>query len=187
MTARSATDGVVMAPPLRKLETGFEPVTAAEFRAAISGLATAVSVLTTDGPAGRAGLTCSAVCSVSDSPPTILACVNRRSAAYATIIANGVFCANCLPACRRDLSQIFAGVGQVPMADRFDPNLWSALCTGAPCLKDALTVFDCELAEAREVATHGVLIGRVLATADNGSVEPLIHHRQRYATTRALP
>ena len=49
------------------------------------------------------------------------------------------------------------------------------------------TAFDCEVVEAREVATHGVLIGRVLATADSGSTEPLIHHRQRYATTRVLP
>ena len=186
MTARSATDGVVMAPPLRKLETGFEPVTAAEFRAAISGLATAVSVLTTDGPAGRAGLTCSAVCSVSDSPPTILACVNRRSAAYATIIANGVFCANCLPACRRDLSQIFAGVGQVPMAERFAAGLWSVLSTGAPYCKDALVAYDCELMEAREVGTHSVLIALVLATAQSAPAEPLVHHRQQYATTRAL-
>lgn len=176
-----------MAPPVHTCETRVELVTASDFRAAISGLATAVSVVTTDGHAGKAGLTCSAVCSVSDSPPTILACVSRRSAAYATIVANGVFCVNCLPAGQRELSQLFAGVGQVPMTDRFEPSFWSVLCTGAPCLKDALTVFDCELVEAREVATHGVLIGRVLAIADSGSAEPLIHHRQRYATTRVLP
>ncbi len=176
-----------MAPRVHTCEARVEPVTAPDFRAAISGLATAVSVVTTDGPAGKAGLTCSAVCSVSDSPPTILACVSRRSAAYATIVANGVFCVNCLPARQRELSQLFAGVGQVPMADRFEPALWSVLCTATPYFKDALSALDCELVEAREVATHGVLIGRVLATAANGDSEPLIHHRQRYATTRVLP
>ena len=187
MTARSATDGVVMATPVRKLETRIEPVTAEQFRAVISGLATAVSVLTTDGRAGKAGLTCSAVCSVSDSPPTILACVNRRSAAYATIVANGVFCVNCLPARQRDLSQLFAGIGQVPMVDRFDRRTLVGAEHGDSSFQGRAAAFDCELIEAREVATHGVLIGRVLATAESGSAEPLIHHRQRYATTRVLP
>jgi flavin reductase (DIM6/NTAB) family NADH-FMN oxidoreductase RutF len=40
--------------------------------------------------------------------------------------------------------------------------------------------------EAREVGIHSVLIARVLATAQGASAEPLIHHRQQYATTRAL-
>jgi flavin reductase (DIM6/NTAB) family NADH-FMN oxidoreductase RutF len=39
----------------------------------------AVSVITTDGVAGRFGFTASAVCSVTDSPPTLLVCMNRAS------------------------------------------------------------------------------------------------------------
>ena len=137
-------------------------------------------------PAGIAGLTCSAVCAVSDTPATLVACVSRRSAAHDIIKANGVLCINCLPAARQDLSQLFAGVGQVPMAERFAAGLWSVLATGAPYCKDALVAFDCELMEAREVGTHSVLIARVLATAQSAPAEPLVHHRQQYATTRAL-
>ena len=37
----------------------FSCVTAAEFRNALSNVATSVSVITTDGPAGAAGVTCS--------------------------------------------------------------------------------------------------------------------------------
>ncbi len=33
-------------------------------------LAAAVNIVTTDGPAGRAGFTATAVCSVTDEPPT---------------------------------------------------------------------------------------------------------------------
>lgn len=39
------------------------------FRNAMALLGGAVSVITTDGPAGRFGFTASAVCSVTDSPP----------------------------------------------------------------------------------------------------------------------
>jgi len=187
MTARTTADDIIPAPAIRPRVASAGTVPASEFRAALTGLTTAVSIIATDGPAGIAGLTCSAVCGVSDTPATLVACVSRKSAAHDIIKANGVLCINCLPAARQDLSQLFAGVGQVPMKERFAADLWSKLSTGAPCCKDALVAFDCELMEAREVGTHSVLIARVLATAQGASLpEPLVYHRQHYATTRAL-
>ena len=62
----------------------------------------------------------------------------------------------------------------------------SIIATGAPRYLDALVAFDCELMEAQEVGTHSVLIARVLATAQSVPAKPLVHHRQQYATTRAL-
>jgi Conserved protein/domain typically associated with flavoprotein oxygenases, DIM6/NTAB family len=41
------------------------------FRNAMARLGSAVNIITTDGPAGRAGFTASAVCSVTDTPPTL--------------------------------------------------------------------------------------------------------------------
>jgi flavin reductase (NADH)/flavin reductase/chlorophenol-4-monooxygenase component 1 len=186
MTARPNADDIIPASEPRARGPFSEPVPASEFRTALTGLTTAVSIIATNGPAGIAGLTCSAVSGVSDTPATLVACVSRRSAAHDMIKANGVLCINCLPAARQDLSQIFAGVGQVPMAQRFAAGLWSRLATGAPHCKDALVAFDCELMEAREVGTYSVLIARVLATAQSAPAEPLVHHRQQYATTRAL-
>jgi hypothetical protein len=43
-----------------------------DYREAMARLGVAVSIVTTDGPAGRAGFTASAVCSVTDEPPTLL-------------------------------------------------------------------------------------------------------------------
>jgi flavin reductase (NADH)/flavin reductase/chlorophenol-4-monooxygenase component 1 len=163
-----------------------EAVASAEFRAALTNLTTAVSIIATNGVAGPAGLTCSAVCAAGDTPATMVACVGRRSAAHDVIIANGVFSINCLPATRMDLSQLFAGVGRVPMTERFAPGEWDALSTGAPVASDALVAFDCKLIDVRDVGTHGVFIGCVVATRQNISAEPLIFHRQQYATTRPL-
>jgi len=104
MTARPTADDIIPAPVTRTRGAFSGWVPASEFRAALTGLTPAVSIIATNGPAGIAGL----------------------------------------------------------------------------------VAFDCELMEAREVGIHSVLIARVLATAQSASAEPLIHHRQQYATTRAL-
>ena len=46
--------------------------------------------------------------------------------------------------------------------------------------------FDCELMEARQFGADSVLIARLLATTQGAPAEPLVHHRQQYATMRAL-
>jgi flavin reductase (DIM6/NTAB) family NADH-FMN oxidoreductase RutF len=62
----------------------------------------------------------------------------------------------------------------------------SIIATNGPAGIAGLVAFDCELMEAREVGVHSVLIARVLATAQGAPAEPLVHHRQQYATMRAL-
>lgn len=54
------------------------------FRQGMSNLGAAVNVITTQGEAGQAGFTASAVCSVTDTPPTLLVCLNRSASVYET-------------------------------------------------------------------------------------------------------
>ena len=58
-------------------------VTRQDFRDAMARLGAAVNIITTGGPAGRGGFTASAVCSVTDDPPTLLVCMNRNATAAA--------------------------------------------------------------------------------------------------------
>ena len=53
-----------------------------DYRNAMSRLGAAVNIITTDGAGGRAGFTASAVCSVTDEPPTLLICLNRTALAW---------------------------------------------------------------------------------------------------------
>ena len=161
-------------------------ISAQEFREAMSRLTTAVSVITTDGPAGRSGLTCSAVCAASDTPPLLVACVHGASNANKALKENGVLCVNCLGADQSDLSQTFAGARGVPMNERFTGDHWDKLITGAPRHREALVALDCEIVNVIEAGTHSVFLARVLATAHNDPADPLIYHRRSYATTRAL-
>lgn len=179
-------DSALSAQPPRSPAVRRDSVSAAEFRGALSQFTTAVSVIATDGAAGSAGLTCSAVCAVSDEPPSLLVCVHGKSAANRVIKANGVFCVNCLQAEQKDVSQVFAGVGNMPMQERFTTAAWGALATGAPYCKDALVALDCEVTDVRDVGTHTIFIGTVVATAEGRAGEPLVYQRRAYATTRLL-
>lgn len=133
-----------------------------EYRDAMCRLAAAVHVVTTAGPAGASGFTATAVTSVSDSPPTLLVCLNRSSQIAPLFRANRVFCVNTLAAGQEEVADVFAGRTGVFMDARFKTGQWSAHRTGAPRLHGAVVAFDCELMEVKEVATHDILIGRVV-------------------------
>src|SRR6185437_11223456 len=108
-------------------------------------LGAAVNVITTDGPAGRAGFTASAMCSVTDSPPTLLVCANRANDSYPAFKGNGVLCVNTLAGRQQALSPVFAGLTEHPMNARFDEGTWTTLVTGSPVLVGAAAAFDCRI------------------------------------------
>src|SRR5258705_8340837 len=108
------------------------------FREAMSRLGAAVHVITTAGPGGKAGATATAVCSVSDAPPTILICLNRRSQTNPIVTENGVFCVNTLGIAHADIADIFAGRTGVQGTDRFSTGDWMVMTTGSPVLASAV-------------------------------------------------
>lgn len=134
-----------------------------EFRDGMARLGAAVTVVTTNGPAGRAGFTASAVCSVTDDPPTLLVCMNRTASAGPALAANGVLCVNSLASGDRAIAQVFAGVTRCSQEERFAGAAWGALATGAPVLAGALVAFDCRVAEVVEKGTHRVIFAEVVA------------------------
>ncbi len=156
-------------------------VTRQEFRDAMARLGAAVNVLTTDGMAGRAGLTASAVCSVTDEPPTLLVCLNRASRGNAVFKANGVLCVNTLAADRTALSDVFAGKGGLDTEARFAQAAWTRLVTGAPVLEEACVVaFDCRITEVLEKGTHSVFFAEVEAIRHGAPGGALIWYARDY-------
>lgn len=138
------------------------------FREGMSRLGAAVNLVTTDGPAGRHGLTVSAVCSVTDSPPTLLVCINRKAFAHDAFRRNGVLCVNVLTRAHQDLSMSFARwTGE----DRFASGDWTQLATGAPALPDAAVAFDCRIADITDKGTHSVMFCEIAATHLPGQPE----------------
>jgi flavin reductase len=136
--------------------------------------ATGVSVVTTDGPAGRFGLTVSAVSSVSAEPPMILICVNRKSPAVRAFDVNGTFAVNLLGAQNRAYAETFSGRPQKGKPFDFTNHEWCDGQAGLPLVTDATAVFECETHESVDVGTHRIYIGRVFA-AHRGVSDPLVY------------
>jgi len=178
-----AAASAIASLPRNLPETVAAEVSATEFREALSKAITPVTILATDGPNGRAGVTCSAVCSVCDTPPTVLVCVNRKSFANSVIKANGILTVNWLSKDQSELSQLFAGVGGLSMAERFASSQWGILASGAPYCKEAMMTLDCHVADAIEVGTHSLIFARVMATTKADERHPLAYYQRAYATT----
>ncbi len=152
-----------------------------QFRDAMARLGAAVNIVTTDGTGGRAGLTASAVCSVTDDPPTLLVCLNRSSRANAVFKRNGVLCVNTLAADHRALSDAFAGKGGLDTEERFRLARWSVLATGAPALDESCVVaFDCRISEVLEKGTHSVLFAEIAAIRQGEPCQALIWYGRGY-------
>ena len=139
-----------------------------------------VHIITTDGPAGRRGATIIAACSVSDTPPTILACLNRENLKNEPFVVNGKFALNTLSSHHEPLATGFSGATGLAAAERFALAKWDTISTGAPTLADALAVFDCELIDTKDLATHRVLFGRVTGLRIGDNLQPLIYHDRGY-------
>src|SRR5258708_34774264 len=136
---------------------GPEPVHTVDsvlFREAMSRLGAAVHVITTAGPGGKAGATATAVCSVSDAPPTLLMCLNRRSQTNPAVVENGVFCVNTLGDGGAEIANIFAGRTGISGSDRFASGDWTVLSTGSPVLVPAAVPLDLPLLAASSLRTH---------------------------------
>lgn len=131
------------------------------FRDAMACLGAAVNIITTDGPAGQAGFTASAVCSVTDSPPTLLVCLNRSASVWPVFNDNRTLCVNTLSAGQESLSNLFGG--KTPMADRFAAAGWQTGATGCPRLDEALASFDCRISQVVSVGTHDILFCEIIA------------------------
>ncbi len=128
----------------------------------MSRVAATVSIVTTDGHAGRAGVTVSAMCSLSADRPSLLVCVHHLSPARQAIVDNGVFCVNTLRHDQAHIADAFAGRVEKFRGDKFACSEWQRLSTGAPALDDPLVAFDCTLMRQMEWGTHRVFIGDVV-------------------------
>ena len=158
-------------------------VSATSFREGMSCLGAAVSLITSGGPEGRHGMTASAVCSITDSPPTLLVCVNQNNRSHDVFNGNGNLCVNVLAEQHIALADTFAGRGDTT---RFESGVWTTLATGAPVLSDAMVAFDCRIIERRAIGTHSVFYARVVGMLKSAeTAETLIWFDRRYHALKA--
>jgi flavin reductase len=143
------------------------------FKSGMRCLASGVSIVTSLGPDGPRGMTATAICSVSVSPPTLLCCVNRAASLHETIRASGVLAVNLLVKADQALADRFAALEAAE--SRFALGRWTRLRTGAPILETALAAFDCRVVETVDSASHSIFIAEVVDARSGAAAAPLLY------------
>jgi flavin reductase (DIM6/NTAB) family NADH-FMN oxidoreductase RutF len=167
MTEKSDGD----APPL---------IDAKRFWRTLGERAIGVTIVTATGKDGPAGFLALSAAHVSADPPTMLVSIDRRTSAIAAVLESRHFAVNILAREHEALSESFGGKGADKHAQRFRPEDWTTLRTGAPILRAALGAFDCALEQIIERPGIVVALGRVVDAVATGEGNPLIYFRGKY-------
>ncbi len=139
-------------------------------------LASGVCVLSTNLPNNqRFAMTVSSVTSVSDSPASLLVCINQQVSQQGHLATKGSqFAINVLSVDHKDVSNLCAG--REPTRDRFEVGDWQEDETGLPVLGNAEAVFICQTDHVTTYGTHKIVIGVIHKVIVNGAeVNPLLY------------
>jgi flavin reductase (DIM6/NTAB) family NADH-FMN oxidoreductase RutF len=147
------------------------------FREAAAHFATGVTVITTIHAGTPAGMTASAVASLSLDPVLLLVCIDNRLATHEAIEGSRRFVVNVLGEGQEQLARRFAQSG----VDKF---AGIALRQGValPILEDAIAYFVCDVHERFPGGDHSIFIGLVRECAAERGKRPLLYFRSRYGS-----
>lgn len=151
-----------------------------EFRKAMGGFATGVTIITLDLDGEVHGMTANAFASVSLDPPLVLVCVSDRANTHAHLHARKRFGINVLAAEQRGISDYYARAerdhehAEEEAGARFDRT-----GKGTPILHGAVTYLECKLQSAQPAGDHTVFIAEVEDVVVREG-EPLLFFRGKY-------
>lgn len=147
-----------------------------EFRNALGGFATGITVITTLGKNGqKVGMTANSFNSVSLTPPLILWSIGKNTNCFEDFMAAEAFAVHVLAEDQQDLSNLFATTG----IDRFADLECSEGLSGVPILPHYSVCFQCKMAKQYDGGDHIIMTGEVVQFDDNG-LQPLVFYRGNY-------
>lgn len=153
-------------------------VSTAEFRTAMSSMASSVSVVTARRGDEMVGRTVTAVLSLSANPPSVLISIDIVSRLADFIAKTGGFSMAVLAEDQSEIADAFAG--KVPHDERFDLGKWSRWPSGQPLLMGAVTAIDCEVIGSIETGTHVLFAGAIIEADSYEERRPLLWQRHDY-------
>jgi 3-hydroxy-9,10-secoandrosta-1,3,5(10)-triene-9,17-dione monooxygenase reductase component len=154
-----------------------ERVEPEHFREAMSLFATGVTVITTNPSSGPAGMTASAVCSLSIEPVQLLVCISQHLATHSALMESGRFAVNVLGEGQGELARRFAtrGIDKFEGVDVDDED-------GIPVLRQAIAHFVCRVSERFPGGDHTIFIGEVTRLGLRPGSRPLLYFASEFGT-----
>lgn len=148
------------------------------FRNAMRRLASAVGIVTADGPDGPVGMAATSITSLTVEPPAILLCVNRSASIHACLAPDAPLCVSILSRHQQHVSAAFGGA--VPREQRFTIGHWSPDRNGLPALAEAQANLSCRIDKLVSYGTHSIVIAQVEGVCLSDDVAPLIYQDGSY-------
>jgi flavin reductase (DIM6/NTAB) family NADH-FMN oxidoreductase RutF len=143
--------------------------------------ASGVVVVTTSYNEVPGGMTVSSFTSVTIEPPVILVCLNKSAYTLKLIRKSRIFAVSVLGEEHREISRRFAGEFKQSEGDRFYDVPTETALTGSPILKDSIAWLDCKVTRIRDMVTHFIVGGQVLATGQRKNAgKPLLYYDRDY-------
>ena len=150
---------------------------AATFRDVIRHLASGVTIITSTLGGEAVGLTATAVCSVSATPPLLLISLTATSLTAQGVTETGWFAVHLLPHRARKYAEQFASKG-----NHFEGVQYAKHAGGGiPVLSDVLGWFVCEVEQEIPAADHVIFVGRVVeCELRDKAPDPLLYFDRGY-------
>jgi len=155
------------------------------FRRLLGRFASGIAIITARDGDRDVGMTVSAFCSVSLSPPLVLVCVDSKASMHDLLLRHPKLGISIIGAEHEALSRRFADKNE---ARRFDGVPFTRGENSVMLLDDATAQLECQLVSHHPAGDHTIFIAEV-ERGSMGQAEPLLHFSGRYAqlaTTAAL-
>ncbi len=165
---------------------GVHDGTPERFRGFMSGFPSGVAIITTADEQGRPrGMTCSALCSASTQPPTLMVGLRAASPTLRALLASGRFAVNLLHERARETAELFASGDPA----RFDLVAWESVPgSGGPHLLEAAhAVADCRVSRSVRVGAQRMVFGEPFRIRHLAETQPLLYGLRRYTRWSARP
>jgi len=156
-------------------------VLADDFKTALRGVASSVTIFSTRVGGVRYGMVATAVMSVSMAPASLVIAVNKSASINERIADRGYFAVNVLSERDRQLSVDFANAkGEA----RFHHGIWHDRSIGQgeelPYLVTAQAAIFCQTSHVYSHGTHILYVGEVVEVIKSANVSPLMYCNGQY-------
>ncbi|HEY5219365.1 MAG TPA: flavin reductase family protein [Gemmatimonadaceae bacterium] len=146
------------------------------FRAVLGRFASGVTILTTrDGTGADHGMTVSAFCSASLTPPLVLVCIDHATDTHNLLASVDIVNISILSSGQEVLSRRFSELE----SDRFEGLGYTRGENGAALFDDALAYLECRVRDRHPAGDHTILVCDV-ERAGTRQGRPLLYYRGGY-------
>jgi len=152
------------------------PVNSDVFRKTLGRFGSGVTVVSTAHAGEQSGLTVSAFCSVSLTPPLILVCIDKRSSSNDFIRKSQSFVVNILADNQIDVSNQFASKSE----DKFSGIPHHEGYNQVPVLDNTLGSLECSVYQEIDAGDHFIFIGEVQHATVDEERQPLMYFHSQY-------